>query len=232
MFNKFKIYLEDFWFLFYPHICEACGGALSKNEGAICTKCLFDLPRTDFSKFIENPLTELFAGRIKVEKATALFNFHKGSRFRGLLHSLKYRNKPEIGVILGKELGSEMVKTRNFEDIDILIPVPLHANRQKQRGYNQSEMIAKGISQITKIPLVCDNLVRSVETTTQTKMNKEERWRNVSGKFQINRPRDLETKHILLIDDVITTGSTLEACGEELLKIYGVKLSIAVLAKA
>ncbi|HPX75605.1 MAG TPA: phosphoribosyltransferase family protein [Bacteroidales bacterium] len=227
-----KTYIEDFWFLLYPHTCEACGVALNKNEGIICFKCLYDLPRTDYCEFIENPITELFAGRLKIERGTALFTFHKGSRFRKLLHSLKYKNKPEIGIVLGRELGGQMLKSNNFLDIDFLIPVPLHEKRKKQRGYNQSEMIAQGISQITKIPLVVDNLVRAKETVTQTKMTKEERWANVSGKFLLNNASELVGKHVMLVDDVVTTGSTIEACGEILLSVENLKLSIAVLAKA
>ncbi|HOZ29502.1 MAG TPA: phosphoribosyltransferase family protein [Bacteroidales bacterium] len=225
-------YIEDFWFLFFPHTCEACGTALYKNEGPVCFKCLFELPRTDYCSDPENPIIQLFTGRIKIEKATALFTFHKGSRFRKLLHSLKYKNKPEIGILLGKELGAEMLKSKNFVGIDYIIPVPLHTNRLKQRGYNQSEMIGQGISSVTKIPLLVGSLIRNVETVTQTKMTKEERWNNVSGKFSITDPELIENKHVLLVDDVLTTGSTIEACGEVLLTVDGLKLSIAVLAKA
>lgn len=230
--KKLIQYFEDFWFLFFPHTCEACGAALSKNENPVCFTCLYELPRTDFCAFVDNPVTNLFVGRLRIERGTALFTFHKGSRFRKLLHGLKYKNKPEIGVLLGKELGAEMMKSKNFADIDFIIPVPLHPNRQKQRGYNQSEMIGEGISKVTKIPQLVENLVRAKETTTQTKMTKEERWNNVSGKFIVANPQQLEAKHVLLVDDVVTTGSTMEACGEELLKVKGLKLSIAVLAQA
>lgn len=218
--------------MFFPHVCEACGKALNKNEEPICTHCLVELPRTDYCKNMDNDIAMLFAGRIKIEKATALFHFHKGSRFRKLLHSLKYKNKPEIGVLLGKELGAAMYSSGNYSDIDYIIPVPLHPKRQKQRGYNQSEMIGKGISLVTDIPILTDVLIRNVETVTQTKMTREERWKNVSGKFIINNPKSIENKHVLLVDDVVTTGSTLEACGETLLSIPGLKLSIAVLANA
>jgi ComF family protein len=230
--KKIITYLEDFWFLIFPHVCEACGAALNKNEAPICIKCLYELPRTDYCNNLENDIVMLFTGRIKVEKGAALFHFHKESRFRKLLHGLKYKNKPEIGVLLGKELGAEMYSSGNFKDIDYIIPVPLHPKRQKQRGYNQSEMIGEGISTITDIPLLTDVLIRNVETVTQTKMNREERWKNVSGKFIIINPEKIENKHVLLVDDVVTTGSTIEACGESLLNIKGLKLSIAVLANA
>ncbi len=227
-----KKYLEDFWFLIYPHVWEACGATLQKNEEPICTKCLYEIPRTDYCKHLENDIALLFAGRIKIEKATALFHFYKGSRFRKLLHGLKYKSKPQIGILLGKELGAEMHSSGNFQDIDYIIPVPLHPKRQKQRGYNQSEMIGEGISKVTNIPMLTDVLLRNLETVTQTKMTREERWKNVSGKFIISNPEKIENKHLLLIDDVVTTGATLEACGEILLNINGVKLSIAVLANA
>lgn len=230
--KKIIQYIEDFWALIYPHVCEACGRSLYKNETIICIKCLYDLPRTDYCYDLENPIVQLFIGRLNLFRATALFSFQKGSRFRKLLHSLKYKSKPEIGILLGRELGAEMLKSNNFSNIDYIIPVPLHPNRQKERGYNQSEMIGKGISEIIKIQMLSNVLVRNIETSTQTKITKEERWKNVSGKFQLTDKDCLKNKHVLLVDDVITTGSTIEACGESLLVIDGLKLSIAVLAKA
>lgn len=225
-------YLRDFSCLFYPNSCEACITPLKLNENVICTKCLYELPRTDFCYDNENFIMQLFAGRLRLERAVALFSFQKGSRFRKLLHSLKYKNKPEIGVLLGKELGAEMIKSGNFLDIDYIIPVPLHPKRQKERGYNQSEAIGKGISQVTGISLCTDVFFRNVYTKTQTKMTRDERWQNVSGKFVVKQVEKIENKHILLVDDVVTTGSTLEACGEILLNVKGLKLSIAVLANA
>lgn len=225
-------YLTDFWFLFFPKNCEACGRTLSRSEEVICFDCLYELPRTHFCKEIDNPIMQLFAGRIRLERATALFYFQKGSKFRKLLHSLKYRHKPEIGVLLGKELGAEMLSSGNFSDIDYIIPVPLHPNRQKKRGYNQSERIAAGISSVTKIPVLTDVLLRNTDTKTQTKMNREERWQNVSGKFIVADNESLKGKHVLLVDDVVTTGATTESCGEALLCVDGLRLSIAVLARA
>ncbi|MDD2634136.1 MAG: ComF family protein [Bacteroidales bacterium] len=230
--RKIKEYIEDFWFLIFPYVCEACGVALGKNEPPVCFNCLYEIPRTDYCVNEDNPITHLFTGRIKIERGTALFHFYKGSRFRKLLHALKYRQKPEIGILLGKELGAEILSSGNYNDIDYIIPVPLHPKRQKQRGYNQSEMIGKGISSVTGIPMLIDVLLRNVETITQTKMTREERWHNVSGKFIIKNGNKIQNKHVLLIDDVVTTGSTLEACGETLLNVQELKLSIAVLAEA
>ena len=232
MYKKLVKYIKDFWFLLYPHVCEACGRLLYANEQIVCTRCLYDIPRTDYCYDTENPIIMLFAGRLNIVRGTALFSFQKGSRFRKLLHNLKYNSKPEIGVLLGKELGADMLESGNFNEIDFIVPVPLHPNREKQRGYNQSEMIGEGISMVTGIPLITGNLVRSVETVTQTKIKREERWKNVSGKFIVQNEMEFENKHILLVDDVVTTGSTLEACGEVLKTVPGLKLSIAVLAKA
>lgn len=229
---KILEYFEDFLNLIFLDQCLVCGNLLYKYEEILCFKCLYNLPRTDYCKFYDNPITDLFAGRIKIERATALFYFQKASEFRKLLHMLKYKNKPEIGVFLGKELGALMLNSGNFGNIDIIIPVPLHIKREKQRGYNQSYMIGLGISKIMKISLNKDLLLRNEYTTTQTKMKKEERWANVSGKFIVSDIEKLKNKHVLLVDDVVTTGSTLIACGEELLKIPGLRLSIAVLAKA
>ena len=230
--SKFFEYLSDFWFLLFPKNCEACGRALSRGEEVLCFDCLYELPRTNFCKELDNPVMQLFEGRIKLERATALFSFQKGSRFRKLLHSLKYHHKPEIGVLLGKELGAEMLSSGNFSDIDYIIPVPLHLNREKKRGYNQSERIASGISAVTKIPVLTGVLVRNTDTKTQTKMNKEERWQNVSGKFVLADSEILKGKHVLLVDDVVTTGATTESCGTVLLSVEGLRLSIAVLARA
>lgn len=230
--KKIVEYLSDFWFLLFPKNCEACGRALTRNEEILCFDCLFELPRTHFCKDLENPIMQMFTGRMRLERATALFAFQKGSRYRKLLHSLKYHHKPEIGVLLGKELGAEMLSSGNFADIDYIIPVPLHPNREKKRGYNQSERIGSGISAVTKIPVLTGVLIRNVETQTQTKMNKEERWQNVSGKFVLTDAEILKGKHVLLVDDVITTGATTESCGSVLLSVEGLRLSIAVLAKA
>lgn len=230
--NRIVEYLSDFWFLLFPKNCEACGRVLTRSEEVLCFDCLFELPRTHFCRELDNPVRQLFDGRMRVEKATALFSFQKGSKFRKLLHSLKYNHKPEIGVLLGKELGAEMLSSGNFSDIDYIIPVPLHPNREKKRGYNQSERIAAGISAVTGIPVLVGMLVRNDDTKTQTKMNKEERWQNVSGKFSLTDADRLKGCHVLLVDDVLTTGATTEACGSVLLMVDGLKLSIAVLARA
>lgn len=227
-----QIWLGDFIYLFYPDACEVCHKSLVTGEKTICLKCMADMPFTSYHLDSENPVNQLFWGKVKVEMATALFYFAKGSRYRKLLHRLKYSNKPEIGIWLGRELGVRIADSSFFGVIDFVIPVPLHSGRLKQRGYNQSTMIGQGISEVTAIALYDGAVVRTEATQTQTRKTREERWKNVSGKFAIPNIASLEGKHVLLVDDVITTGSTLEAVAETLLQVQGLKLSIAVLAKA
>lgn len=223
---------SDFWYLFYPKVCETCGQSLKRQENMICTSCLVKMPRTNFHEDKDNELAKVFWGRVQIEHATALMYFIKGSPYRKLIHKLKYKNRPDIGVYLGRELGSELLDKGVFSDVDYIVPVPLHPDRMKTRGYNQSEKIGDGLSEIMGIPQDCKNLFRSVATSTQTKKGRFDRWENVSQVFQIKDPEIFKGKHLLLIDDIITTGATIEACAQNLLKIEGVRVSIASLGIA
>lgn len=225
-------WLADFFQLFYPNICAACGERLLTQEKVICTRCLVDLPRTNFHYEHDNPVSQLFWGRVNVQNATALFRFQKGSRFQDLLHLLKYNGRQDIGEELGRQLGFELKKSELFNSVNVVIPVPLHPKREKKRGYNQAECIAKGIADSMGIEIQSRNMVRSVETQTQTKKSRIERWQNVDSIFKIKKPEKLNNKHILLVDDVVTTGATLEACAQAILKTEGVKVNIAALATA
>jgi ComF family protein len=223
---------QDFWFLFYPKICESCGQSLRQQETILCTSCLVKLPRTSFHKDKESELAQVFWGRIEVEHITSLMHFVKGSTYRKLIHKLKYQKRPDIGVFLGKELGSELHVSGLFDDVDFIVPVPLHPDRYKTRGYNQAEKIGEGMSDAMKIPMDAANFYRAVATTTQTKKGRFDRWENVAEVFQVKDELKFKNKHLLLIDDVITTGATIEACAQRLLKIEGVKISIASLGFA
>jgi len=225
-------WINDFFFLIYPEQCEACGNSLIKGENILCTNCLIDMPYTDYPLWDDNPVAQIFWGRQEIEMATALFYFNKGSRYRKLLHKLKYKHKPEIGVFLGRELGVSIKGSEHFAKVEGIVPVPLHSSRIKTRGYNQSERIAKGLSEVTGWKIYNNLILRTKATETQTKKSKEERWKNVSGKFALNNPDIAKGKHLILVDDVVTTGATLEACAAELLKIEELKLYIGVLAKA
>ncbi|TSA31420.1 MAG: ComF family protein [Porphyromonadaceae bacterium] len=224
--------LTDILSLLLPRTCPACRKPLKDWEECLCLVCLAQLPVTHFHRDPDNPLAEIFWGRVKLLQAVAWFYFRKGSVYQDALHKLKYNNRPDIGFSLGKQFGYELYQSNKFIKPDILIPVPLNPKKLRKRGYNQSDAIGKGLSTSLKIPLINNVLTRPVATSTQTRKSRYERYLNVTGKFKIRNPALLENRHVLLIDDVITTGATLEACAEELLAIPGVSVSVAALAWA
>lgn len=223
--------VSDILDLFYPALCITCGKKLVTQERFMCLDCYHDLPRTKFHTNPENKVAQLFYGRAMVENATSWLYFRKGSRYQRLVHYMKYKGLKEIGDELGKLFASELIESP-FRQVDVVVPVPLHARKQKQRGYNQSENIAKGIASGLGKPLVLNNLVRVRYNPTQTLKNRFERWKNVENIFRISNPEEFLKKHVLLIDDVITTGSTLEASVAALLDAGAGKVSIATLACA
>lgn len=224
-------YFNYFGELFFPRNCIVCGTRLIEKEHLFCTECIYNLPRTNFHTINNNPVSKLFWGIVKIEYATAYFYYGKGSKYQKLIHNLKYKGQKEIGFELGKLHASEINKS-NFNKIDVIVPVPLHPLRRRKRGYNQSELIANGMQEILDKPVDNKTLIRKVYTETQTKKNAEERRKNVESVFEITNHKTFENKHILLIDDVVTTGSTLIACATEILKIPGTKVSISTLAAA
>lgn len=225
-------YWESFYTLFFPPACCVCGGHLSNNEELICVKCLCDLPKTNYHIYKNNPVEKVFHGRVNIQAATSFFHFVKSSKYSNMMYKFKYMGNKDIGMLLGRYFGRDIMGSSLFSDIDIIVPVPLHGKKLRIRGYNQSECIARGMSCSMKKDVVCNNLVRNEFTSTQTRKSRIDRWMNVKGKFRVVDPLAIASKHILLVDDVITTGATLEACAVELLKVPGVKVSIATLAKA
>lgn len=225
-------FVDDFISLFFPRLCAGCGEPLVHGEEEICIRCLADLPRTGFARFADNKVAQVFWGRIPLEHAVSLCYFEKGSRLQKMFHRMKYRREPEVGRVLGRELGIELFSSSMFETLDAVIPVPLHPKKQKKRGYNQSEYIANGISEVMNIPVITDALIRNVHTSSQTRKSRYNRWENVKDIFNVTKKEKLRNLHLLVVDDVVTTGATLEACCAPLLKIPGVKVSIATLACA
>lgn len=221
----------DFWSLFYPRICPACDNPLVRNEEFLCTACLMDLPRTNFHKDRENEVAQMFWGRANVENASAFLYFHKKSKVQHLLHKLKYKGDKEVGRFLGRLAANELIETP-FAQIDMIIPLPLHPKKQKIRGYNQSEMIAQGLGEVWGKKTETGVLIRKIANTTQTRKHRYERWLNVEEVFEVVNPDKIANKHILLVDDVVTTGATLEASAGELLKVTNTKVSIITVAKA
>lgn len=224
--------LEDFISFFYPNTCFACGNSLFKHEKILCTHCLHNLPKTNYHMHPGNPLDKVFWGRVKIEQATALYYFSKGGKVQHLIHQLKYRGKKEIGVYLGKLLGNELKEIPSFHEISAVVPVPLHPRKQRKRGYNQSEQFAIGLAEAMGIKLETKSFIRKVATETQTKKSRFARWENVKEIFSVTDPAKLEGRHLLLVDDVVTTGATIESCANVLLALPGVKLSIASIAFA
>lgn len=227
----FNQYFKDFFNLLFPDLCIVCNNHLLNQEDIICTKCLYNIPKTNYHKDIDNPVSKLFWGRTKVEYATAFFRFSKGSNYQEMMHKFKYHGNKEIGFVLGKSFGNQLVKS-DFNDIDVIIPVPLHKSKLKKRGYNQSEWISMGLSETMQKPLDTKTVIRAVATETQTRKGRYERWKNVEEIFKVSSEKELMGKHILLIDDVITTGSTMEACINTILEVPGTKVSVAALAIA
>ncbi len=224
--------MDDFISLLYPSLCVVCGRNLYRNESLICTHCLYHIPKTNFHFLKDNPVSRLFWGRVPVESAASYYFFEKGSRFRVLIHKMKYRGQKELGYEIGRIYGTELKSSRLYNRVDLIIPVPLHPRKQRKRGYNQSEWIAMGIAESMEKPLDIKSLFRAVDTVSQTKKNRYERWKNVEDIFQVNQTDKLINQHILVVDDVVTTGSTLEACARAILQVEGTKVSCVTLAMA
>jgi ComF family protein len=226
------LYFYDFLALFFPRICCSCKNTLLKHEDILCTFCLHKLPKTNFHQDKDNPVSKIFWGRIHLESASSMYFFTKGGKVQHLLHQLKYKGKKEIGVYLGNLYGKELKTSDLYKDVDVNIPVPVHPRKTHKRGYNQSEMFARGLSVSFSKPVDIKALIRTHASETQTKKSRFRRWENVEEIFALKNHQHLYNKHILLVDDVITTGATIEACGKILLNIQGVKLSVASIACA
>jgi ComF family protein len=227
-----KSYLADFISLLFPELCPACGESLIATEQLMCTQCRYNLPFTNFHLQADNIVARQFWGKINIEAAYALYYFAKGGKVQNLMHHFKYKGMHRIGNLLGTIAGTQLMQNDKFKNIDYIIPVPLHKTRLKQRGYNQSKCFADGLAKKLTGVVNDNTLVRIRATETQTHRSRFLRFENMQEVFKVTNTKKLENKHILLVDDIVTTGSTLEACGTELLKIPGLKLSIATIAYA
>ncbi|MBN2521808.1 MAG: ComF family protein [Bacteroidales bacterium] len=218
--------LESLVSLLYPRNCYACNTSLVGNEIVLCTACRHSLPETGFYDSDDNPVMKLFWGRIPVVHATAFLFFEKSSKYQALIHQLKYNGKKEVGIFLGNLLGAALRNTK-FNETEVIVSVPLHRSKLRRRGYNQSDIIAGQISEITGKPHLTNVLKRRVNTRSQTGKKRYDRWKNVEGIFECCKPELIKNKHVLLIDDVVTTGATLEAAGRSILEVEGTCLSVA-----
>ncbi len=218
--------------LFYPRFCPACREPLQVHEEQLCLTCYQTLPQTDFLSNRENPMEKAFWGRLPIEKAAAFLYFTKEGKAQQLMHEVKYRGQWELGRYLGQLFGLQMVSTGFSDDVDMVIPVPLHPEKLKKRGYNQAAAFGEGVSEATRIPMRQDVLIRREASATQTRKGRYDRWENVSTIFSLDQPPAEEHAHVLLLDDVLTTGATLEASGHTLRSSSSVSISVATLSFA
>jgi ComF family protein len=218
--------------LLFPHCCIGCNAVLEHRKEILCYACSSLLPRTNFENQEGNPLEKSFYGRIPIESATAAFYFSRESILHQLLVCLKYKQYKEVGWFLGRLLGYQLAKAARFQEIDIIFPLPLHPNKLKIRGYNQAALIAEGIQSVWPKKLVLNAAIRTGFSESQTVSNRVHRWQKMQGVFQLANQPSIQGKRVLLIDDVATTGATLEACGSALLLGKPASLSIATVAYA
>ena len=225
-------WLKDFNSLIYPHLCASCGKTLYRHENCLCSFCKVSFPKTNFHLQNGNPVEKIFWGRVEIESAAAYCFFKKGDKIQHIMHELKYKGNWKVGVEMGNLFGADLIQSERFSAADFLVPVPLHETRQRKRGYNQAEQIAIGMNESMNIPVDTSTLVRGSANETQTKKSHYERWKNVDSIFQITEADVFKNKHVIIVDDVITTGSTMEACVQALKSIEGIKVSVATLACA
>jgi len=228
---------DSFWSrlvdLIAPRACVVCGGRLGIHEFFLCGSCNLQLPRTNYADNpYENDMARLFWGQLPVERCAALFFYQGGSGPSQILYELKYKNHPEIGEFFGRMIAEEWDETGFFEGIDLIVPVPLAKERQRQRGYNQSLHIARGIGSVTRLPIVTNAMSRKQFVESQTQKDRWQRNENVEGCFRLNDGSALKGRHVLLVDDVVTTGATICSCGREMLKAGDVRFSILTIGFA
>ena len=216
--------------LVYPNVCVGCQQEAIKRPSIFCMKCGSTLPYTHMADTPDNDFEKHFTGRLHIQAGAALFYFSKGGMIQDAIHALKYKNQPKIGYEMGKILGTHLKKHSIYTSCDAVVPVPLHSKKQRQRGYNQAMYIARGVGESMGIPAISNVVVRQRMTTSQTRKTRLHRMRNMKEGFAVNTPEKIEGKHILLVDDVLTSGATLDFCGQVILQQKNTQLSLATLA--
>jgi len=226
----FKSYLKDFSHLLFPHNCVGCGTDVLNENDQLCLKCFTQLPETGFFHSQDNPVEKAFYGRLDIAHAAAAYYFTKDSLLQRLMVRLKYRNDKKAGLYLGRLTGSMLKDAKRFNDVDVLIPLPLNPKKEQERGYNQAAIICEGIAETWPKPVLKNAVIRKRFTETQTHQNRISRWQNMEGVFAVADKEALRSRHILIVDDVVTTGATLEACASIIGQIDSVTISIATVA--
>jgi ComF family protein len=230
MLKTIKEAFTDFSHLLFPHNCIGCGTDILQNDAVLCAKCFEELPYTNFLQHPDNPIEKIFYGRIKTEHAGSLLYFTKNSIVQSLVFALKYKGDKEAGFFLGRLLGMELAQCGRFDDIDAIVPLPLNEKKEKKRGYNQALVIAEGMQMEWEKPILKNAVIRKHFTETQTKKGRTARWQNMEDVFEVRNEEEVSGKHLLVIDDVVTTGASLEACAAAILKAPDVKISFATVA--
>lgn len=225
-----KEHIRDFFGLIYPDLCLACQKSPAMKGEITCTRCHYELKIIDDYLDDENPILKSFWGRLPLEAAAAMFTFTKKGRIQRLIHQLKYQNKSRIGTHLGRYFGEKLIESPYYKDVDVIIPVPLHPKKLRKRGYNQSEFFARGLADAMKKECRPTALKRVVHNSSLTKKSRDERFETIENSYVLGDVKNLEGKHLLLVDDVLTTGATMEICGSKLLEIEGARLSLVVIA--
>ena len=228
--TNLNLWFQDAIHFLFPNVCVCCGTALYAHEPVICQMCLTELPQTFFHLEEGNPVEKVFWGRVSLQTATSVFHFNKGNRVQTLIHTLKYKNRPDVGHELGRVFGPGLLSNHSLKGAHAFVPVPLHPDKQQKRGYNQSEELAKGFAASMNIPVWNQALCRKVATATQTKKSRTDRWENVKEVFCVENPETIAGKDLILVDDVVTTGATIEACAQALLDAGCNSVSLLALA--
>jgi len=227
---KLTRWIDPIFWLYFPKNCPACGRPLRLFGANICGRCSQNLPETHFFEAPGNPIEKIFYGRLPIQAGAAAWYFHKNSALQALLFQLKYKSNEDVGLFIGKQMGALLAASERFASIDALVPMPLHPQALSKRGFNQAALICEGIGQVWHKPVLRSAITRTKHTNTQTKQSRAVRWENMENAFSIKEHTSITGKHLLLIDDVITTGATIEACGKTLLSVKDVKVSVAAAA--
>lgn len=232
MWKVCKTWLLSLARLFVPRLCAVCGNVLQEGEEVLCQRCAIGLPRTGYHLVPDNRMEQALLGRMPLVRAAAYFYYQRGNDYIRLVHLLKYKGRKDYGFCLGKLVAAELLPSGFFEGVDVLLPVPLHPRKRRSRGYNQSECFARGLSAVTGIPVDVGSVTRDRYTETQTRKSPLERRDNVAGVFSLRRPDAFVGKHVLIVDDVFTTGATVTACADALEGVEGLRVSVLTLAVA
>jgi len=230
MITTIRSCINDFSHLFFPHNCLGCSSDAIEHRQILCAKCFTQLPETGFFQHADNKTEKIFYGRIALQQAGSMYYFTKDSLIQKLIFELKYRGNKTAGSLLGSITGQAIKKSMRFENVDLVIPLPLNPAKEKKRGYNQAAIIAESIASEIQKPLLVDAAYRTVFTQTQTHKGRISRWQNMEGVFAVKDLSAVTGKHILLVDDVLTTGATLESCARCLIQVPGTQISIATVA--